>query len=271
MLLSLFRNFQLVLFILSSFGISSPLYSATCSDDFAADSLMESWIFVDNTDNDDAHYQIENSSLHLFARGADVYNDRNFFAGIMRSDIEGDFDVSVKIISQDKIHPWSQAGILMANNLEDLSEGGYAFISVSEENGARYFWDSEGSVGTTDKNLGDSGPITYPIWIRLEKMGDKVNSYYKQDSPDDWTEIVTDNSPQMLGENSHIALYSFSHDENQTGEVVFDDFNCLHGEFEVSIQSFYNPLKPKRNFSLEQFRLDGKIIQEIFPTIKNRF
>jgi hypothetical protein len=51
--------------------------------------------------------------------GADFFGAKNQFVALARTEIQGDFDLSVRIDSQDKTHEWAQAGILIANQATD--------------------------------------------------------------------------------------------------------------------------------------------------------
>src|SRR3954463_7353823 len=84
-----------------------------CSDDFAGASLRPAWTFLDR-DNAPGGSAAVDGKLTLIGRGADGFDTTNQFVGIRRADIKGDFDVSVKIESQDSTHNYAQAGILIA-------------------------------------------------------------------------------------------------------------------------------------------------------------
>ena len=194
------------------------------SDDFSEPNLMSNWIFFDYTEAGDASASIVDGELAITAAGSDVYKKRNAYAGIARKDIKGDFDVSVKVISQESIHTWSQAGIFTINKLSDRTQGGYSFLTVTPSRVA-FFWDAEEPKGELEHNT-QVKTAKKPIWLRLVKKGKLLSSYFKVNEEDEWTPVVIDNATLNLADNVYIGLYSFSHNSTQTGTVRMDDFLC---------------------------------------------
>ncbi|MFC1766719.1 hypothetical protein ACFL6U_32170, partial [Planctomycetota bacterium] len=198
--------------------------TATFSDDFSEPELMSNWIFFDHTEAGNASVSVIDGELAITAAGSDVYKKRNAYAGIARDDIKGDFDVSVKVISQDSIHTWSQAGLFTINNLSDRTQGGYSFLTVTPSRVA-FFWDEEEPMGELEHNT-QAMTARKPIWLRLVKKGKRLSSYFRVNEDAPWTPVVTDHTTLNLADNVYVGLYSFSHNSTQTGTVHMDDFLC---------------------------------------------
>jgi hypothetical protein len=95
---------------------------SSTDDDFTSDTKASAWTMHDvdgYTDTQSPYYSLTDNAdkLTLRGRGADVYQATNQFVAAYRSDITGDFDVSVKLLSQSNADPWSKAGIMMADNI----------------------------------------------------------------------------------------------------------------------------------------------------------
>jgi hypothetical protein len=202
--------------------------AAACPDDFSGPALDPAWTFVDADGTAGGAYALNGGKLELVGRGRDAFNAVNEFVGVVRSDISGDFDVSVKLESQVKTHDWAQAGILAAHDLANLSQGGYVVLDVSPSNGYTLFYDAATPVGTLDKLQAAGVPVAYPSWIRLAKSGAKFTAWYRKQADAPWTPIGNPVTPLGTPAPSRVALVSLSHDQAQDGKAVFDDFACLH-------------------------------------------
>lgn len=204
--------------------------AVACSDSFAVADVGEgkTWRFVAFDKSAFGSYSVADGKLTLAGRGADIYGARNQFVAAYRSDIQGDFDVSVKLVSQDSTYDWAQAGIVAATDLNDLTKGGYVAVDISSAHGYTVFYDKTAPVGQLDGNSG-AGKTVYPAWLRLQKKGMQYTAYYKTQENGSWTALPT--PPQSLNTqaNAQIGLFTVSHDTTKTSKSVFDDFTCLNG------------------------------------------
>lgn len=200
---------------------------AACSDGFSGTALGPAWTFVDADNAATPASATVNGKLELVGRGKDAFKTVNEFVGVKRSDITGDFDVSVKIESQTNSHDWAQAGILAATDLSHLEKGGYVVLDVTPASGYNLFHDAAEPIGGLDKvtTAGNSG---YPVWIRLAKTGKSFSAWYRNKADAPWTVIAEGITPLGAAAPSQIALISLSHNAAMDAKTVFDDFACLH-------------------------------------------
>jgi hypothetical protein len=201
-----------------------------CPDDFSASGIGEgkTWKLIDADKSTAGSGAVAGGKLELSGRGADVYGKKNEFVAVYRSDIQGDFDVSVKLESQDNTHAWAQAGIVAATDLNDLSKGGYVALDISPGNGFNVFFDKSAPTGELDGNLG-AGKTAYPAWLRLSKKGLQFSAWYKTQASAAWTALPSPSQSLGTQANSQIGLFTVSHDTTKTAKAVFDDFECLNG------------------------------------------
>lgn len=202
--------------------------SAACPDDFAGPALATPWTFVDADGVAGGAYALNAGKLELVGRGRDAYGTVNEYVGVVRSDITGDFDVSVKLESQVRTHDWAQAGILAAHDPANLAQGGYVVLDISPVNGYTLFYDSATPMGSLDKLQAAGVPVAYPSWIRLAKSGARFTAWYRKQADAPWTQIGEPVTPLGTLAPSRVALMSLSHDQTKDGKAVFDDFTCLH-------------------------------------------
>lgn len=208
---------------------------STLDDDFAATTLSSAWTILDQdmyTDTPNPNVTDNPGALTIQARGKDVWLTDNQFVGVTRSDITGDFDVSVKIASQtDSLTTtvWAKAGILMRNNFAPSSDSaGFAMVAVTPGEGFTFQWDGDnnGTVENEVHTRTQSPAVfaTYPCWLRLAKKGTSVTAYYKVALTDPWTQLDNAKTLTSALANSKIALFVTSHIVTKTSTVVFDDF-----------------------------------------------
>lgn len=214
--------------VLGSLGLLplSVWAQAGCNDDFTGTALGAAWTFLDADGETGGTAVVKDGKLELAGKGSDAYGAVNEFVAVRRTDITGDFDVSVKIESQTNTNGWAQAGIIAANDMTDLSKGGYAVVDITPVNAYNAFWDSTGTLGTLDKVV-KAGTSGYPVWIRLTRTGTKFSAWYRKQADAAWLPIRQDFVPQSAGASSHIALFSLSHNDATAATTVFDDFTCV--------------------------------------------
>lgn len=208
-------------------GIAGPRLQAACPDEFSGTALGPAWTFVDADNAATPGSATVNGKLELVGRGKDVFKTVNEFVGVKRTDITGDFDVSVKIESQTNTHEWAQAGILAATDLSHLEKGGYVILDVTPASGYNLFYDAAEPIGGVDKVV-TAGKSGYPVWIRLAKKGKAFSAWYRKPPDAAWTVIAEGITPLGEAAPSQIALISLSHNTAMDGKTVFDDFACLH-------------------------------------------
>lgn len=201
-----------------------------CPDDFSVADIGEGkiWKFIDADKSTAGSGAVVGGKLELSGRGGDVYGKKNEFVAVYRSDIQGDFDVSVKLESQDSTHEWAQAGIVAATDLSDLTKGGYVALDVSPGHGFTVFFDKSAPAGELDGNKG-AGKTAYPAWLRLSKKGMQFSAWYKTQAGANWSEVTFPSQSTGIQANSQIGLFTVSHDTTKTSKTVFDDFACLNG------------------------------------------
>ncbi len=196
-------------------------------DDFSAAS-MSGWQTLDSTRAavaNKATFVQSGGQLAVTARGADVWTVDNQYAAAYK-DYPGDFDVSVKVVSQTEAYEWSKAGIIVMNKFADPANGGCFAVIVTPEHGLKIQWDSAAPVGQYDWPEGPAAKQTltkYPVWLRAVKHGGSYSGYWRANLADTWTSLGT-GSPLNAGSPVQVGLFVSSHDVNVASTVAFDDF-----------------------------------------------
>lgn len=216
-LLSAGMGFLLVLFC------SSPLFAAIQNFNNG------NWKFFDsvNDDNSDKNV-ITNSAMTITAAGHDVWRGYDEYAAYYYEDVEGNFTITVKIVSQENTDPHAKAGIMVRNAMDQNGASpGYLIVAVKPTNGFVVEYDNNNN-GSLDTSRSD-GATAYPCWLRLEKTwnGSRYEfkgSYSKISAAGPFTEIdtVTMNSATSFQD---VGMFVSSHDAADPGVVRFEDFD----------------------------------------------
>ncbi len=205
---------------------TGTLPASTQDDDFTNDALGSSWTFRDN-DNDGTtgSYSLTTNTdqLTLVGRGADVWLTNNQYVAVYRSDIHGNFDVTVKVVSQTNTDPYAKAGIMVANDITNLANGGYAVVAMTPGHGVNFNYDGSGNIGELENGT-ETSSLSYPVWVRLVKNGLTVAGYYRTSTANAWTQVGSTVASQTTSLKSNVAVFSTSHNTGSTCTAVFDDF-----------------------------------------------
>ena len=202
------------------------------SDDDFEDTLMGPWTYLDMVPDNfsSASFSSNPGRLTILSRGVDVWDTVNQLTAVYRADIKGNFDVSVKIVSQTAAFEWSKAGILVANNFLNFANGGMFSVETTPGHGVVAHYDSVAPQGYLDypRNSPAAPRLPYPHWLRITRVGKAFTAYSRTDSTAAWTPIGSAHTPlgADTGASSHIGLFVTSHNTAVTCTTVFDDFRA---------------------------------------------
>lgn len=156
---------------------------------------------VKNTDNNPNAVINEPQFLQVSSYGADI----NQFVSIYREDIKGDFDVAVQVANLSTDAPNSLAGIMIANDFNNLASGGYAVVGATPS-GFVFQYDVANPVGYPETN-NKVATSTYGGWVRLKKSGNLVSAYYKLSESNSWTQIASAKTPLLIKTDVQVGLF----------------------------------------------------------------
>jgi PKD repeat protein len=196
-----------------------------CEEHFAGTELREVWEFIRKEDWAGSSAAVNDGLLTLQSRGESMWQDTQKFSAIRRDDITGDFDVSVKVVSQNQNYTddASKLGILVANDFDELSQGGY--LSLHTRGNGRVLFQREGTLGEISNSTSTDFPggADWPVWLRLVKAGTGFTAYYKFAEADAWQELGT-STVGAAATDSEVALFASSNNTSETLFGVLTDF-----------------------------------------------
>lgn len=169
-------------------------------------------------------------SYIITAGGKDVWEtkDEAYFA---YCEVDGDFDISVRIESLTTPDLYTKAGIMVRENLDSGSK--HVYILVFGDNSPRNNNDGGYELQYRDEIDGDSKAV-YPTvtnkgetlsrvnfpntWVRLQKNSNEFISYYSENGTE-WHEYGRHIS--ALQKNLLVGVCVTSHSEQQIAECKF--------------------------------------------------
>jgi len=209
-------------------NVTGAYAASSFDDDFSANTIGtgKTWTFLNATGNATGSATVNTTSgqMTLTGFGRDVWHDTNQYVGVYRSDITGDFDVSVEVVSQTTTSDgWAKAGIMMRNSLTGSDSAGFAIVAMTPSHGVTFQYDLAAKAGELD-DWTDVATTTLPCWVRLVKRGSSVTGYFRTSLASAWTQVGTAKTILSTLANSQIALFSSSHNAAMAATAVFDDF-----------------------------------------------
>jgi hypothetical protein len=208
------------------------------SDDFSDPASFADWecIDKDNWDQDgsgstsddcNSAFAIGGGSLTITARGADVWGTTHQFAGFYKRDLTGDFDFGVQVVSMTTTpNAWSKFGFFVANDATNFNSGGYVMCAQTVSNRVTQQWSSTGN-GSINQSGSDSNNNT-PKYLRLQKIGNTINCYFKEAVGAAWT--LHSQSPLVVPSLNgvfDVGLIATSHNTGAELIITMDDFQDL--------------------------------------------
>ena len=209
----------------------------------------DGWQFHDsvNEGNGSTYNVTSKDTMTITAAGNDVWTNADEYGAYYLEDIEGAFDVIVKITSQKNTNEWAKAGIMVRNDItRDGHSSGYCIVAVTPENGFAFQWDSN-KDGMLDQNSNTgSSPLVdgSPCWLRLVKEVVAKNQYvfsaYYSTDGSTWNDIhkeIVDKTKSI----QDVGLFVTSHNKGADCMVSFGEFDTDNGPiikyYTISVES----------------------------------
>ena len=207
-------------------------------DDFNSTTLNPAWKFIDRTNGDHVAYPFVpatytfpgDGTIKLSGRGYDLSYSWWEVGAVYRSDITGNFDVSVKVTKHYGNYEWMKAGIVIWNDFTNPAAGGGFAVMATRDHGFKVDFNERWNLG--DFNASDiyndktpQAPANGPYWLRAVKNGNTFSGFYKLSLASPWILIRSGTPLGTTAANSQIGLFVCAHDPANNATVNFDDFH----------------------------------------------
>ena len=158
---------------------------------------------------------IKTGSIYsLGAAGNDIWG-RNDNFGYAQTQLVGDGEITVQVLSVENINAWTKAGIMIRETLQ--SDSPHAMIVATPSRGVAFQSRATVAGGSTNKGVGG---IKVPVWLKLNRKGDLFTAYYSADG-ETWQQVGTPRTIEMT-EIVHIGLCLTSHNADTIAIAEFD-------------------------------------------------
>ena len=151
---------------------------------------------------------------------ADVANEEYPYA---YTGMNGDFTASFKVEAQD-VSEYDQVGFLLRDGLS-AGDNSYVFY-FQIYNGELFTKNSE--KGKVYEKIGQQKYKNTPVWLRINKTGNKVTAEYSQDGAE-WLKVGEEETD--LSENYYFGLFGASAEDFKVSEFKLSDFRISNGTF----------------------------------------
>lgn len=189
---------------------------------------MDNFNADDTGSNDDDYkssFQESDGFFVLSAAGRRLWRKRHEYVSAYLDNYSGNFDFSIKVVNKPKSRGWSKAGLLIANNHKDLTQGGVFICALTQSKKIVVQW-AKRSNGVINRSVKD-GTSNQPVWLRVKRAGNMMACFYRYDESSDWKLHAAGWRDIDAYNAADVGFFTNSYKCKKPISVQFDDFNSL--------------------------------------------
>lgn len=153
----------------------------------------------------------------LSARGADIWNQADEFHFVNQY-LMGDGSVTARILAQTtNTDGWAKAGVMLRDT--DSPGSPHMMVVMTPGNGVDMQWRRDPNGGSQSSG-GNQFPRLLPLYLRVQRQGDRFSAFVSQDGLD-WTQIGATQTIRM-GREILAGLCLTAHSTTRTCIARFD-------------------------------------------------
>ncbi len=177
-----------------------------------------------------SRYQASGNRIHITA-GGKLYSDtgdleylRIFEYAALYQRIEGDFEATVRVISQDFTGQYAAAGLMICNDMNRAQEEkSLAVMTVAPKYGGMGIWRAD-EDGDGETEMQTCMSVGYGYWIRIVKRGNAFQASYSSDC-EHWETDPNTARIATAGKIQDVAIFAYANSvKNEVCQAVFEDF-----------------------------------------------
>jgi hypothetical protein len=149
--------------------------------------------------------------------GADIWDQSDQFHYAFKT-LSGAGSIIAKVESLDDTHAWAKAGVMIRETLNGDSK--HAMMIVSASSGVSFQRRPETGLDSASDN--DTGGLTAPYWVRIERGLAGDFSAYSSADGSSWQKLGV-SEPIQMATNVYIGLAVTSHNAALTCQAVFSN------------------------------------------------
>lgn len=198
-----------------------------------------------------------NNEYTLTASGGDIWDYSDEFHYMYRS-LNGDGEISVRVVSIEQHVLYSKVGLMMRDNLSPTSHHAHIFFHSSMKYHSMQYREFDG--GNTTNAGTYSGTVSFPYYIKLTRSGNTFRGYM---SPDGNTWDLVGEQTISMGTQIYAGVTTTNKDFSGTTSSVVDNLAFSQtsnpGTFPVEFLNFNAVAQPH----LQQVHLNWETASEI--------
>ncbi len=196
----------------------------TISDDFEDGSIDAMWVWQDHDTNSGTNSWEANGDLYIDAGGADVWTGSDEFAVRYLDDVDGNFDIKVRVDNQENRNNWGKCGIMVRNDMTAPgSSTGYVAMATTPGNGHSFQYDDNNN-GYLDSHVTNTS-VSLPSWVRLQKVGTTFTGYRSNDGTN-WTVHAT-RTISSAATVQDVGIFVTSHSDGNLSQCRFEEVEIV--------------------------------------------
>lgn len=184
--------------------------------------LPPGWNHEDIGGSESAETPVEelNGVITLNGAGADMWNSADSF-GFAYRPIEGDGEITVRVLSMSDSHDWAKVGVMIRETLDAPSRNVALLLTPSLNVPLQYRADTSGDTESTAQTY-----TALPLWLRLARSGNTFTGYISANGQS-WTSVGS--VTVEMGASALVGLALSSHDETTRAIATFEQLTVTSG------------------------------------------
>lgn len=157
-------------------------------------------------------YDAVNSRYTILASGEDIWDKNDEFHFLYKK-MHGDLTISARVRHVGNIYGWAKAGVMIRETLATDSK--HAICALTPGNGFAMQWRENTNDWSSSKDTAGNAPG----WVKLERIGSNMNSYF---STDGTTWNLLNSATIAMQDTVYLGLANCSHIDSTLNDAIFD-------------------------------------------------
>ncbi|MBK6819754.1 MAG: DUF1349 domain-containing protein [Bacteroidetes bacterium] len=200
-------------------------------------------------------YDASNQRYTIYASGEDIWDKQDEFHFLYKK-VSGDVTISARVKHIGNIYGWAKGGVMIRESLN--TDAKHAICALTPGNGFAMQWRT--NTNDWSDNVDTAG--TEPGWVKLERIGNALTSYFSTDG-NNWMLLNTANI--TMTDSVYVGLANCSHIDSTINDAVFDHIiingTALWSQDLVEKKSLIN-IYPNPAQNALNIRLDEQIAKQ---------
>jgi eukaryotic-like serine/threonine-protein kinase len=162
-----------------------------------------------------ARYDDKSGKYTIKGGGADIWGTADNFHFAWQA-VEGDCELTARVVSLQKLHEWSKAGVMVR---ADLTKDAASAMVACGPNAKIQFANRPETAQKSEAPAKENLPL--PQWVRIQRQGATLIGSYSSDGQN-WTELSRQ-TLKGLGATAYVGLAVCSHVGGQLAEAQFEN------------------------------------------------